>query len=147
MQHCQTQHTLLFAASILISCDNSDEYFTVTECGMWVATRKRGLAGSAINISLSGFNGCALLGLCVCAAHSNRSKETQRSSEEPGARCCFICSLWSKKTRSFFSFHRALWGSLKWKKKRVFVSVKCTKRKMKNERERLMLCLYVCVLL
>lgn len=33
------------------------------------------------------------------------------------------------------------------KKKRVFVSVKCRKGKMKNERERLMLCLYVCVLL
>lgn len=82
----QTQHTLLFEASDLISCDNGDEYFTVTECGMWVAMRKQGLAGSAINISpslslslplplppslslspsLSGFNGCTLLGLCVC---------------------------------------------------------------------------------
>lgn len=57
---------------------------------MWVAARKRGLAGSAINISLSlVFNGCALLGLC--SSQVKRSKETQRSSEEPEARSYFIC--------------------------------------------------------
>lgn len=42
------------------------------ECGS--QTRKRGLAGSAINILLSGFNGCVFLGLCVCAAHANRPR-------------------------------------------------------------------------
>lgn len=57
---------------------------------MWVAARKRGLAGSAINISLSlVFNGCALLGLC--SSQVKRSKETQRSSEEPEATSYFIC--------------------------------------------------------
>lgn len=68
-------------ASIQIGADNRDKYFTVTECGTW---RQGHLAGRTINIPLPRFNGHALYQFCVCAAI--RSREAQRSSQEPGAR-------------------------------------------------------------
>lgn len=76
------------------------------DVGMWVAYEEARPCGQRHKY-LSFFNGYALLGLCVCAAHGNRSKETQRSSEEPEARCCFICSLWSRRNLSFLLFHQA----------------------------------------
>lgn len=73
--------------SILISCDNSDEYFTLAQCGMWVASRKRGLAGSCHKyLFFAGFNGYALLGLvCTCAFMVTGPRKARR----PKAGCCF----------------------------------------------------------
>lgn len=76
MRRCQTQHTLLF--SILISCDNSDEYFHSYR--MWNVGRieeARPCGECHKYLFFADFNGYALLGLCVRALHGNRSKESQ----------------------------------------------------------------------
>lgn len=66
--------------------DNSDDYFTLAECGMWVASRKRGLAGSAINISLSLV---LLVTLYYSCAYVRFMVTGPRKARRPKAGCCF----------------------------------------------------------
>lgn len=130
MQHCQTQHTLLVSRlqswSAAITAMNILLLQNV-ECGLHRGSKALGECHKYL--PLTGFNGYALFGLCVCAAHGNRSKETLRSPRQGVL-------------PSFYFIRR---GRVSKMKRNVCVCVKIrTERERKNERERHMLGSFVC---
>lgn len=104
MQHCQTQHTLLVSRlqswSAAITAMNILLLQNV-ECGLHRGSKALGECHKYL--PLTGFNGYALFGLCVCAAHGNRSKETLRSPRQGVLPYLY-----------FIRRGRVLWNEKKW---------------------------------